>query len=104
MNARSTAPSIEPRRPAAKIVTKATSATPIISAAAVAAVRAGLRIEFSRARRPLTPNSRSSGAPTSQASGRTSCGENSATPRNTATAPPPSVAAAPEPDAPPNRP
>ena len=75
-----------------------------MSAAAVTAVRAGLRVAFSRARRPLTPAQRCSGAPTTQASGRTSCGLNSATPRKTATAPPPSVAAAPLPDAPPKSP
>ena len=39
--------------PAAKTVTKATSARPIISAAAVTAVRLGLRCAFSRARRPV---------------------------------------------------
>ena len=53
---------------------EATSATPTISAAAVTAVRAGLRIAFSRASRPVMPASRSSGAPTSAAIGRTSCG------------------------------
>ena len=75
-----------------------------MSAAAVTAVRAGLRVAFSRARRPLTPAKRCIGAPMTQASGRTSCGLNSATPRKTATAPPPSVAAAPLPDAPPKSP
>jgi hypothetical protein len=39
--------------PAAKTVTKATTARPIISAAAVTAVRAGLRCVFSRASRPV---------------------------------------------------
>ena len=103
-NARSTARSIEPRSPAAKIVTNTTSATPTISAAAVTAVRAGLRVEFSRARRPVTPVSRCSGAPMSDASGRTSCGLKSATPRKTATDPRPSSAAAPPPDPPPKSP
>ena len=45
-----------------------------MSAAAVTAVRAGLRVAFSRARRPLTPAKRCIGAPITQASGRTSCG------------------------------
>ena len=103
-NARSTARSIEPCRPAAKIDTNATSATPIMSAAAVTAVRAGLRVEFSRASRPLTPARRCSGAPTRAAIGRTSCGLNSATPRKIATEPPPSVAAAPLPPEPPKSP
>ena len=47
--------------PAARIETKVTSARPIISAAAVTAVRLGLRIAFSRASRPATPRSRSIG-------------------------------------------
>ena len=41
--------SIVARRPAAKIVTSTTSATPIISAEAVTAVRCGWRVAFSRA-------------------------------------------------------
>src|SRR5436309_5758286 len=40
---------------AAKIDANATRATPTISAAAVAAVRPGWRIAFSRARRPVIP-------------------------------------------------
>ena len=61
---------IEPLSPAAKMVTKETSASPIISAAAVVAVRPGLRTAFSRAIRPETPRSRSSGRPTTEAIGR----------------------------------
>ena len=48
---------------AAKIVMKPTSATPIMSAAAVAAVRRGLRIAFSRASVPVMPLIFGSGAP-----------------------------------------
>ena len=59
----SIASAIEALIPAAKTVTNTTSASPIISAAAVAAVRAGLRCEFSRASRPVSPRSLSSGAP-----------------------------------------
>ena len=44
--------------------------SPIISAAAVEAVRPGLRIAFSCARRPATPPSRAAGRPTTWASGR----------------------------------
>ena len=55
--------------PAAKTVTKVTRARPIISAAAVTAVRLGLRWVFSRARRPVSLRRRSSGAPAIAASG-----------------------------------
>ena len=54
------------------MATNETSARPIISAAAVEAVRPGLRTAFSRARRPGTPRKRSTGRPTSEAIGRTS--------------------------------
>ena len=81
--------SIEPRTPAANTVTNETSASPIISAAAVAAVRPGLRTAFSRARRPGTPRSRSSGRPTRDAIGGTSSGLSMAAPRKTAPAPTP---------------
>ena len=62
--------SIEARRPLANTVTKTTSASPIISAAEVTAVRPGWRVEFSRASRPdelrraldrRTPTSRAAG-------------------------------------------
>ena len=46
--------------PAAKTVTNVTSARPIISAAAVVAVRPGLRTAFSRASRPVSLRTRSS--------------------------------------------
>ena len=83
--------------PAANTVTKTTTARPIISAAAVTAVRPGLRTAFSRARRPVMPRSRSSGQPATDASGRTSRGLNMDTPSSVATAPPPtSPAAVPE--------
>ncbi len=100
----STAEEIEPLIPAAKTVTKATTARPIISAAAVTAVRAGLRWVFSRARRPVSRRKRSSGSPTSEASGRTSRGLKRETPNRTATAPPPSRTAALPPEMPPKRP
>ena len=88
-NVSSIASSIEPRSPAAKTATNETSASPIISAAAVAAVRPGLRTAFSRANRPGTPLSRSSGRPTSDASGATRRGLNRATPMNMPAAPTP---------------
>ncbi len=65
------APSIESLRPAAKTETKTTSARPTISAAAVTAVRAGLRVAFSRASSPVACPRRCSGQPTTAASGRT---------------------------------
>ena len=52
----------------------ATSATPTMSAAAVRAVRLGLRIEFSRASVPVTPWSLGSGAPRNRATGRAMSG------------------------------
>jgi hypothetical protein len=88
--ARSTDRSIDPRKPAAKIVTNVTSARPIMSAAAVAAVRPGLRVAFSRARRPGMPPKRCRGAPTTLAIGGTSCGVSSAVARKMAAAPRPS--------------
>ncbi len=83
---------IDPRRPAANTVTNDTSASPIIRAAAVAAVRPGLRTAFSRARRPDTPRKRSTGLPTTDAMGLTIRGLSRATPMNTATAPIPTHA------------
>ena len=75
--------------PAAKIDANVTSATPIMSAAAVTAVRPGWRTEFSRASRPVMPVARSIGRPMTVASGRTSRGESSATPMKVSAAPPP---------------
>ena len=86
---RSTAEAIDPLIPAAKIVTKVTRASPIISAAAVAAVRPGRRWEFSRASRPVSPRSFSSGTPVTEASGRTRRGLNRETPSMISTAPSP---------------
>ena len=91
---RSTAAEIELLIPAAKMVTKVTRARPIISAAAVAAVRAGLRCEFSRASRPTSPRSRSIGHPPRRPAACTRRGLNSETPNSTAAAPTPSSSAA----------
>jgi hypothetical protein len=63
-----------------------TSARPIISAAAVAAVRCGLRIAFWRARPPETP-SRANGRPSREASGRATLEAASPTPTNSASTP-----------------
>ena len=59
---------------------KATSAIPIMSAAAVAAVRPGLRTEFPLASLPAAPPIRRAGRPTSAAMGRTSRDESIAMP------------------------
>ena len=75
--------------PAEKTVTKATSARPIISAAAVTAVRLGLRWAFSRASRPSRRRTRSSGQPATAASGGTRRGLKSETAITITTAPPP---------------
>ena len=75
--------------PAAKTVTKATRARPIISAAAVTAVRLGLRWAFSRARRPVRRRARSSGQPATVASGGTRRGLKSETATTISSAPPP---------------
>ena len=76
----------EERRPAAKTATKTTSPTPIMSAAAVRAVRAALRMALSRARAPLARQA--SGAPTMRAMIGTAKRAVMATARNTSTAPP----------------
>ena len=66
-----------------------TSASPIISAAAVEAVRCGFRRALSRASRPAAPPILVAGQPSACASGLTSLDEKSATPRKTSTAPSP---------------
>ena len=53
------------------MVTAVTSATPIISALAVTAVRPGLRMALSRASRPAAPPSQAAGRPTTPATART---------------------------------
>ena len=77
-------------RPAARTATSVTSASPIISADAVEAVRAGLRIAFPRASRPATAadlRRRAIRAP--RASGGTSVLASIATPTNKPAAPRP---------------
>ena len=71
-----------------------TSASPIISAAAVWAVRRGLRIEFSRPRRPGIPSSAASGRPSAPDSGRAMIGTSIPTAMNTRSAPIPTSATA----------
>ena len=77
------------RIPDASTATEVTRAMPIISAAAVDAVRPGFRIEFARARRPALPPIFVAGHPSTVASGRTSHAEISATPTKRSSAPTP---------------
>ncbi len=58
--------------PLATTVTAVTSVTPIVSAAAVTAVRPGLRMALRRASTPALPPRRSAGRPTTDATPRTS--------------------------------
>ena len=85
-----TAPSTDERSPAPRTATTVTSVRPIISAAAVEAVRPGLRTAFALASSPDTPPVRRPGQPTTRASGFTSRGAASATPMNSAITPKPS--------------
>ena len=66
-----------------------TRASPTISAAAVCAVRRGLRMEFSRPSRPEVPSRRASGRPMTLAMGRATAGASIATPTKMSTAPRP---------------
>ena len=75
--------------PAASTETSVTSARPIMSAAAVEAVRCGLRRALSRASDPATPPSRAPGQPSQDASGLTRRSASSATPRKIRSAPSP---------------
>ena len=77
------------------VATKVISASPIISAAAVFAVRPGLRVEFSLASRPGAPPARRAGEPTTAASGTTSRPDTSATPMNRSSVPTPSGSSTP---------
>ena len=90
----STVPRIEVEADAATMVMNPTSPTPIISAAAVAEVRLGLRMAFSRASRPEMPRTRGSGQARAPASGRATTGPSTATPRKVRAAPSPTRATA----------
>ena len=80
---------------AANVMMKPTSATPIIRAAAVDAVRFGVRMAFSRPRAPLTPPNRAIGQPITRATGRASTGANTATAMKITAAPRPTSATVP---------
>ncbi len=77
------------RADAANTVMSPTSATPIMSAAAVADVRFGLRIAFSRAITPVTPLNFWIGMPSAPLIGAAIIGPSTATPRNTTPMPRP---------------
>ncbi len=73
-------------------LTVVTKAKPIMRAAAVAAVRRGLRIAFCCASRPGVPNTFGNSPPSTRTTGVLITGASIAMPRNTAAAPPPSRA------------
>ena len=75
--------------PAASTATSVTRASPIISAAAVDAVRCGLRRALSRASTPAAPPIFAAGQPSAFASGRTIRDESRATPKKTSSVPTP---------------
>ena len=79
------------RRPAASTPTSVTSASPIISADAVEAVRAGLRAELPSASLPAAPPIFVAGQPSTLTSGGTSFGASIEKPMNSATAPTPTA-------------
>ena len=92
MKGRSIVELIEALVEAARMVMNPTTPTPIISAEALAAVRLGLRIAFSRASSPVMPRRRGSGAPSTRLSGSEMVRPSTETPRNTSTAPTPTTA------------
>ncbi len=67
--------------PAASTETSVTSASPIISADAVEAVRCGFRRALSRASAPAAPPILAAGQPSTHANGRAIRAESSATPK-----------------------
>src|SRR4051794_5724123 len=75
-----TADSTVSRIPAPRTATTVTRVSPIISAAAVEAVRLGLRTELALASSPATPPPRRAGNPTRRVSGFTMCGAADAAP------------------------
>ena len=81
------APMTDSLSPCANTATKATRPMPIISAAAVDAVRDGLRVAFCRARLPEAPGRRSSGQPMTRARNGTAYRLRPAIARNTSSAP-----------------
>jgi hypothetical protein len=76
------------------MVMNATRPTPIISAEALAAVRLGLRMVFSRARVPVTPLTVGSGAPIARLSGSAIVRPSTDTPKKTTRIPAPTTARA----------
>ena len=79
--------------PAPSTATTVTSVSPIISAAAVDAVRPGLRTALAPASSPATPPRRLAGQPTTRASGLTMLGASRAMPANSPSTPRPSRSA-----------
>ena len=90
-NVRSMVALIDALAEEAKIEMNAIRPTPIISADALAAVRLGLRMVFSRARVPVTPLMRGSGAPIARLSGSAIVRPSTDTPRKTSSTPTPTI-------------
>ena len=88
-NAPSIASLVETRTESVRTATHVTRARPIINAAAVSAVRRGLRLAFCPARMPAAPRTCATGHPSTIAIGTTSSGASNATPRNTPRKPAP---------------
>src|SRR4051812_44235755 len=82
-----TDPVVVSLRPEPRTATKVTSAMPIISAAAVDAVRPGLRMALRRASMPADLPIRAPGRPMAEANGVTKRGDRAATPANSARQP-----------------
>ena len=79
---------------AAKMAMNETSPTPIMSADAVAAVRRGFRVAFSRARLPLTPRSLAMGQPMKRLNGSAIVRPRTVTAEKITNAPAPTIARA----------
>ena len=88
------------RAEAPNTMMRPTSATPIISAAAVADVRFGFRFAFSSASSPVMPFILRIGHPSTALIGRAMVGPSTAMPMKTTNAPNPTDQEAPSPDSP----
>ena len=86
------------RKEAAYTVNSVTTATPIASAVAAAAVRPGLRWALRRARVPVTPRHAASGRPSAPVTGRATAGPRRTTPVVVSRAPSPTVVSTPLPE------
>ena len=91
----STMSSIDALTDEPNVVNRATTAVPTISAAALPAMRRGLRIALRRARRPVKPRVTPAPMPSTPAAGRATTGPSTTKPMSIASAPSPARASAP---------